>query len=67
MEGNDKDLYGNHFPEDPKSANIEKRNIHSVIGKQNNSNFDVFIFLVVSAITVFNIALSLFIVIRKFT
>ena len=38
MEGNDKDLYGNHFPEDPKSANIEKRNIHSVIGKQNNSS-----------------------------
>lgn len=66
MEGNRADQFENHFPEDPKSADIQNDTIQRN-QKKNDSKLEVFIFFVVSFFTVFNLAFTLFVAIRKFT
>ena len=67
MEGNNTELSENNFPEDPKSTNIQNGSIQKISNIQKVSNFQILIILIFSGFTIFNIALSIFIVIRKFT
>jgi|GEM_PF-5698776 len=67
MEGNNTEVSENHFPEDPKSTNIQNGSIQKISNIQKVSNFQILIILIFSGFTIFNIALSIFIVIRKFT
>lgn len=66
MEGKSADHFENHFPVDPMSADIQNDTIQRN-QKKNDSKLDVIIFFIVSFFTVFNLALTLFVSIRKFT